>query len=97
MLGFRPWNQDVGRDFEIQTPEFLMAGEVLRRDSARAPGDQRKILLARCGVEFLFRMRVEPCSVSPERVHQQQFRGQRGGRHVLAFELRDAVAECNRE
>ena len=93
MLGFRPRNQHVGRDFEIQAPEFLMAGEVLRRDSARAPRDQRKILLARCCVEFVFRMRVNPRAVAPERVHQQQFRGQRGGRHVLALELRDAIAE----
>ena len=96
MLGFRPRNQNVGRDFEIQAPEFLMAGEVLRRDAARAPGDQRKILLARGGVEFMFRMRVDPGAVAPERVHQQQFRGQRGGGHVLAFELRDAVARAER-
>ena len=93
MLGFGPRNQHVGRDFEIQAPEFLMAGEVLRRDAARALRDQRKILLARRRIEFVFRMRVNPCAVAPERVHQQQFRGQRSGGHVLALELRDAVAQ----
>ena len=73
-----------------------MAGEMLRRNAARAPRDQRKILLARCGVEFVFRMRVKPRAVTPERVHQQQFRGQRGGGHVFAFELRDGIARAER-
>jgi hypothetical protein len=93
VLGFRARNQHIGRDFEIQPPEFLMAGEVLRRDAARALGDQGKISLARRFVDFVFRMRVNPRAVAPERVHQQQFGGKGGGGHVLAFELRDAVAK----
>ena len=97
MLGFRARNQYVGRDFEIQAPEFLMAGEVLRWDSARSTSDQRKMLLARCCIELVFRMRVNPSPVSPERVHQQQFRRQRGGGPVLALKLRHAVAESREE
>src|ERR1700730_899203 len=93
VLGFGPRNQNVGRNLEIQAPEFLMAGEVLRRDPARSPSDQRKILLTRRGVDFLFRMCVEPCAVAPERVQQQQFCGQRWRWHVLALELRDRVTE----
>ena len=30
MLGFRPGNQHVRRNFEFQAPEFLFAGEMLR-------------------------------------------------------------------
>ena len=70
-----------------------MAGEMLRRDAAGALRDQRKISFARGRVEFMFRMRVDPRAVAAQRVHQQQFRSQRRGRHMLAFELRDGVAE----
>ena len=97
VLGFRTRNQDIGRDFEVQAPEFLMAGKVLRRDSAGAPRDQGEISLARRRVEFLFRMCVKPCAVAPERVHQQQFGSKRRGGNVLAFELRDGVAEGGAE
>ena len=83
----------VGRDFELEAPEFLMAGEVLRWDAAGALCDQREISLAHGCIEFLFRMRVEPGAVATERVHQQQFGGEGGGRRVFAFELRDGVAE----
>ena len=93
MLGFRPRNQDVGRDFEIQAPEFLMASQMLRRNAARTPRIKAKYrsrvaLSSRC-----FRMRVEPRAVTLERMHQQELRSQSGGRHILAVELRDAVGE----
>jgi hypothetical protein len=97
VFGFWTRDQDVGRDFEVQTPEFLMAGEVLRRDAARAPCDQGEISLARCCIEFLFRMRVEPGAVALERVHQEQFSGQRRGGDVIGFELSDGVAEGGEE
>jgi len=93
VFGFWTRDQDIGCDFEVQTPEFLMAGEVLRRDAARAPRDQGEVSLASRRFEFLFRMRVEPCAVAPQRVHQEQFSSQWRGGNVLAFELSDGVAE----
>ena len=93
MLGFGPRNQDVGRDFEIQAPEFLTASQMLRRNAARTPSDQSKISIASRVVERCFRMRVEPRAVTLERMHQQELRSQSGGRHILAVELRDAVGE----
>ncbi len=41
-LGLRAWNQDVGGDAELVTPEGLDAGEVLQRLSLRAGVDERK-------------------------------------------------------
>ena len=40
VLGFRARNQHIRRDLELQAPKFLTAGEVLRRDATRAPGNK---------------------------------------------------------
>ena len=42
-------------------------------------------------------MRVEPCAVAPERVHQQQLGGKGRGRRLRTFELRDCIAEGGAE
>ena len=73
MFGFRPRNQNVRFNFEIQTPEFLMSGEVLRRDAKCSVRDQREISLAHLRIKFLFRMRIEPRAVASKRMHQEQF------------------------
>ena len=93
MFGLGPRYQDIRRNFEIQPPKFLVAGEVLRGNSTRAPGNERKIPFVLRITEFLFWMRVEPRAVAPELVHQQQLRGQRRRRHTLAFEMRDRAAQ----
>ena len=93
MLGFRPRDQHIGRDLEIQPPKFLVAGEVLHRDTARTLGEQRKVFLVRSVLELVFGMRVNPSTVPLERVHQEQFRSQRGRGHVLPLKLIDPVAK----
>ena len=40
-LGFRPGDQDVGRDFEVEPPELAMAGDVRDRLARGAPADER--------------------------------------------------------
>ncbi len=93
VFGLGARDQYVGSDFKIQSPEFLMAGEVLRRDAAGSPRDEREISLARRRVEFLLGMRVDLRAVATKRVHQQQFGGERRRRRFRTFELRDGVGE----
>ena len=93
VLGFRAWNQYCRSNFEIQTPEFLMAGEVLRGDAAGTLRDQRKISLVCARIKFVLRIRVDPGAVASQGVHQQQFGSEGRRRNVFAFELCDGVAE----
>ncbi len=60
VFGLGPRDQDIWRDFEVQAPEFLVAGEVLRRDAARAQCDCGEVPLALRRADFLLWMRVEP-------------------------------------
>jgi hypothetical protein len=97
MFRFGARNQYVGRDLEIEAPEFLVAGQMLCGDAVCAPGDQRKILLVRRRVEFVLRMSVNPGAVAPEYVHQEQFCRERGRWHIFVFELRDCVTQGGEE
>ena len=74
VFGFRPRDQNVGRDFKFQAPKFLVAGEMLRRDSTCTVSDPLEILLTLRCIEFVLGMRVKPRAVVAECVHQQQFR-----------------------
>src|SRR5579863_10572172 len=40
VLGLRPRNQHRGRDFELESPEFLLPGKVLRRLTCGAARDK---------------------------------------------------------
>ncbi len=97
MFGFGARNQDIGRDFEIQAPEFLMSGEMLCRYAARAPRDQRKISARAPPRRVHFPDARKSRRGLSQRMHQQQLSGQPCGRHVFTFELRDGVAQSGKE
>ena len=48
VFGFGAGNQDVGRDFEFESPEFLLAGQILRRFAGGAPRNERRKIAASC-------------------------------------------------
>src|SRR5208282_381021 len=71
-LGFRPWNEHVRRDFEIQAEEFAPAGEIGDRFACSAPARQRiegERLLAG---ERSVTVRGEPRTVAIDDVREQQ-------------------------
>ena len=67
----------AGVTSKFEAPEFLLAGEVLRGLARGAARDQSEIRPDRIDIEHGFGIRVEPGAVAAERVHQQQFRGER--------------------
>src|SRR5712664_1797483 len=72
VFGFRAGNQDVRRDLEFESPEFLLAGEVLRGLASGAAGEQAgKEMYLGIGYYF-FRMRIEPRAVAAESVHKEK-------------------------
>jgi hypothetical protein len=87
VLGFGAGNQDVGRDFEFEAPEFLFAGEMLRGLPLRAAHNQRKEARSISGRDFFFRVRVNPGTVAAEDVEQQQLRREREGGDVCFAQL----------
>ena len=59
VLGFRARDQHRGRHLKFQSPEFLLAGEILRRLAGSAARDQReKLFGSRQSREFLPRERT---------------------------------------
>ena len=74
---FRARNEHGRRDFERQAPEFLRAGEVLRRFAGSPAGDEREIPVERARIERFFRMRVNPGAIAAENVHEKQLGGKR--------------------
>jgi hypothetical protein len=56
VFGFRPWNQNVGRNFKFESPEFLFSGEVLHRNASRPLFEKRNITLRLRITELIFRM-----------------------------------------
>src|SRR6267143_4401043 len=72
VLGFRAGNQDVRRDLKFEAPEFLFAGEVLRRLASGASGEQAGKEMYLGIANYFFRMCIEPRAVAAERVHKEQ-------------------------
>ncbi len=93
VLGFRARDQHRRRHFEFQSPEFLPAGEVLRRLARRAPRDQSEELFRLGGIEGLLYVGVHPSPVAAQRVHQQQFGRERMRRSVCGAQTGHAVLQ----
>ena len=70
MFGFRPGDQDGGSDDEIHAPEFLMAGDVLRGNSAASLAESSLVASLLGNREFALRVSVEIGSVAVEGEHQ---------------------------
>jgi hypothetical protein len=77
MFRFRARDEHGKRNFEFESPEFLLASKVLRRFACRSACDEREIAIHRCGFKLVFGMGVDPSAVALEDVHQQELRGER--------------------
>src|ERR1700694_1144225 len=93
VLGFGAGNQDVGCYLTLESPEFLFAGEMLRRLAGGAASEEREEVLGVRAGDLLFGMRVEPGAVAAEGVEQQEFRGEGVGRNVSLAQQREAVLQ----
>src|SRR5258708_37506123 len=76
VFSFRARNQDVGSDFELEAPEFLFAGEVLRRFAIRAARDECEEALGVRAGDLLFGMGVEPSAVAAKDVEERKLCGE---------------------
>src|SRR5437667_7092031 len=68
VLGFRAGNQDVRRDFKFEAPEFLFAGEVLRRLASGAAGEQAGKEMYLGIANYFFSMRLVTIAVAAVRM-----------------------------
>ena len=64
MLGLRARNEDIGRDLKFQSPEFLFAGEMLRRLTAGTAANQFRKLISGFVGQNLFGMGVDPGAIA---------------------------------
>src|SRR4051812_43950248 len=71
MLSFRPWNQHCRGYDQIESPEFLMSRDVLRRNASRATRNDFIVTLDFIVSQFAFRMREEIRAIAMEREHDQ--------------------------
>ena len=86
MLGFRPGNQDVGGDHEIELVEFLNARDVLRGFAPATPLHAGPQALQLFGWQALFRMGVEKGLADFKYVTEEDFGGQAGNGDSGMFE-----------
>ena len=82
VLGFGAGNENVGSDFEFETPKFLFACEMLRRLAIGAAADERRIIFSFVRRQEIFRMRIDPGAVATRGVEKQKLRRQREGGDV---------------
>ena len=87
VLGFRAGDQDVRRDLKFESPEFLLAGEMLCGFAACTMSDEREEVLGIRSGEFFFRMSIDPGAIAAEDVEQQKLCGERVGRNVRITQL----------
>ena len=72
-FGFRPGNQDVRRDFEIEFEKLLMAGDVLQRLAARRDARRMPRKSCDCSAESaLIVVRNQKGAVTSEGVAEQE-------------------------
>jgi hypothetical protein len=77
MFRFRARDQNRRRNFKFKPPEFLLAGEVLRRFPGSTTRDQREKAIDVRRFKHLFGMGVNPGAVAPQDVHEKEFSGKR--------------------
>ena len=73
VLGFRARDQDSRADDEVQSPEFLVAGDVLRGNAASALLEGFVVASLFVGRKFALGMGVEIGAIAAEDEHQQDF------------------------
>src|SRR5205823_8333030 len=93
VLSFGPGNQHAGTDLEFQSPKLLPPSQVLSGNTFPAARDQFLVGRSLFGSQFVFGMRVNPGTIAPKNVHQQQFGCQSSGGHIALLEMRDTCSE----
>src|SRR6478609_10605367 len=83
MLSFRARDEHGGRDQQIQPPELLMAGDVLRGAASRALANNFIKTGLLIGGELPLGMGVKIGALAAENKQQQQLGVQAGGWHVI--------------
>src|ERR1700674_3988765 len=91
VLGFGAGNQDVGCYFKLEAPEFLFAGEVLRRFAMRAPRNKCEKARGVGSRDFIFGTGGEPTAVAAYYMKKQEFRGKCERGDVRVAQLCDAI------
>ena len=71
VLGLRAGNQHRGRHHEVEAPELLMSGDVLRRHAGCALGEDFVVASFFFRREFALRMRVKVGAIGAEDEHKQ--------------------------
>ena len=94
VLSLRPRDQHRRSHNEIQSPKFLMAGDVLRRLAASPLGNHALVSLRFVRAQFALRMRIQICTITPQREHQQSFSIQTRRTDVMPFQVFDCRVEC---
>ena len=85
-LGAR--DENGGSDYQIHAPEFLMAGDVLRGDTAAPLGESPVIACSFVGSEFVLRVGVEIGTIVSQCEHQKQLGIQTRGGNLVPCKAR---------
>ena len=93
MLGLGTRNQHRRRDHEIQAPEFLVPGDVLRWHAGGALGEHFFVSRSFFRSEFALGMRVEVGTIGAEDEHEQHLGVHAGRAHVGSVETFDRGRE----
>src|SRR5580704_17723093 len=73
MFGFRAGDEDLRRHFEFESPEFLFAGEMLRRDSRCTPIEKGHVSFSLWTRKDFLGTRIQPGTISRRDVNKQEF------------------------
>src|ERR1035438_1031158 len=95
VLRLRPRNQHIRSHFKIQSPKFLMAGDVLGGFAGGPFRDELRVALQGLGRYLVIRMTVKISAITPQNVHQQQFRGELCGRHLTSKKGLEPLPKCS--
>jgi hypothetical protein len=93
MFGFGARDEGVRSDLEVETPEFLMAGEVLGGFAGGAAADQGEVSFSSLRVQEFFGVGVEPGAIATGNVEEEDLGGEGVGGDVGFAEKMDALFE----
>ena len=91
VLSFGARDENGGSDYQVHAPEFLMAGDVLRGDTAAPLGESPVIACSFVGSELVLRVGVEIGAVATQCEHQKQLGIQTRGGNLGSREAGDGV------
>jgi hypothetical protein len=97
VLGFGAGDEDVRSDFEVEAPEFLLTGEVLRGFAGGAATEERKVGFDGLGIEEFFGVGVEPSAIAAGHVEEEEFGGECIGGDAGFAEEMDALFQGGAE